>query len=518
MRATSKLAVTTLLSTLVACGSSSNTSDDGGSPDGPSGPDATSGVDSAARQDAQSGSDSPAGVDSTSWTDAASGTDSSGKDAPSGADATDAAAGNDASGDAGHRGDAAAPDAATLGIDPPMGWSSWSFVRFDPTESVIEAQAKALQNSGLSDHGYRYINIDDYYYLNPSTQVDTNGRWVVDSAKFPNGMAAVASYVHGLGLKFGMYLTPGIPVAAVTQNTPIEGTTYHAADIAVAGSYEINYNFGDTVMQYIDYSKPGAQAFIDSWANLLASYGVDYVKIDGVGSFDIPDVQAWSTALKSSGRVIHLELSNRLSINDATTWASLSNGWRIDGDIECYCPFGNSYPLTSWGNVSGRFGDDPPWQPFSGRGARNDLDSIEVGNGDNDGLAPAERQTQLSLWALAASPLLLGVDLTNLDSGDLALLTNDEVVAVDQAGVAAKQLVSGNAQVWVAAEPDGSFAVGLFNLGGGATSMTIPWSDVGISGSATVRDLWAQMDLGSFTGSFTTSVASHAVALLRIQP
>jgi hypothetical protein len=399
-----------------------------------------------------------------------------------------------------------------------MGWSSWSFLRQNPTESVIEAQAKALYDSGLSDHGYRYANIDDYYYLNPSTNVDANGRWVVDSGKFPNGMAAVATFVHGLGLSFGMYLTPGIPVAAVTQNTPIENTTYHAADIAIAGSYEINYNFGDQVMQYIDYSKPGAQQFIDSWASLLASYGVDYVKIDGVGSFDIPDVQAWSTALKNSGRAIHLELSNRLNINDASTWAALSNGWRIDGDIECYCPFGSSYPLTSWGNVSGRFADDPPWQPFSAPGARNDLDSIEVGNGDNDGLAVVERQTQLSLWALGASPLILGVDLTNLDPGDLALLTNDEVIAVDQAGIAAKQLVSGNAQVWVATEPDGSFAVGLFNLGGATASLTIPWSDLGISGPADVRDLWAQMDLGSFTGSFATSVASHGVALLRIRP
>jgi alpha-galactosidase len=139
----------------------------------------------------------------------------------------DDASGNDASGDAGGRGDSAAPDAAALGIDPSMGWSSSSFVRQGPTQSVIEAQAKALHDSGLSDHGYKYANIDDYYYLNPSTNVDANGWWVVDSKKFPNGMAAVASFVHGLGLRFAMYLTPGIPVAAVTQNTPIKGTTYH---------------------------------------------------------------------------------------------------------------------------------------------------------------------------------------------------------------------------------------------------------------------------------------------------
>jgi hypothetical protein len=398
-----------------------------------------------------------------------------------------------------------------------MGWSSWSFVRRGPTEAVIEAQAQAMRDSGLSAHGYTYVNIDDFYYLDPTSNVDAYGRWVVDATKFPHGMGALASFVHGLGLKFGMYLTPGIPAAAVKQNTPIEGTSYHAADIAIAGTSENNYNFGANAMLYIDYSKPGAQEFINSWAKLLASYGVDYLKVDGVGSFDLPDVQAWSQALKTSGRAIHFELSNSLDIHFASSWGFLSNGWRIDGDVECYCSAG-SYPLTSWNNVSARFTDDAPWQMFSGPGARNDLDSIEVGNGDNDGLVAPERQTQLSLWALAASPLLLGVDLTALDPGDLALLTNDEVIAVDQAGVAARQLTGGDTQVWVANEPDGSLAVGLFNLGPSAAAITVQWSDLGIGGSAKVRDLWAQKDLGAMTGAFTANVASHGVTLVRIRP
>ena len=264
-------------------------------------------------------------------------------------------------------------------------------------------------------------------------------------------MAATASFVHNLGLKFGMYMTPRIPVAAVNQNTPIEGTTYHAADNAVKGSYEINYNFGNSAMLYIDYSKPGAQPFINSWAALLASYGVDYLKIDGVGSFNIPDVQAWS----------HFELSNNLSKANGATWAMLANGWRIDGDIECYCS-----TLTTWNNVSSRFNDVLGWQQFSHAGARNDLDSLEIGNGNNDGITTDERRTQMTLWTLSAAPLLLGTDLTNLDAGDLSMLTNDEVIAIDQAGVAAQQIVGGNTQVWSATQPDGSLAVGLFNLGG----------------------------------------------------
>ncbi len=460
-----------------------------------------------------SASDAAAPIDATVGTDARAPTGaSSGADAPS-------ASSDGAAGDAGDAGP------STLGLDPPMGWSSWSFIRNNPTEASIHAQAQALHDSKLSAHGYVFVNIDDFYYENPSQTVDPNGRWAVDAAKFPSGMTALATFVHGLGLKFGMYMTPGVPAAAVSQNTPIEGTTYHAADIALvvggAGSTqyqsENNYNFGANTMLYIDYSKPGAQAFIDSWANLFASYGVDYLKLDGVGDFDLPDVQAWSKAIAQSGRTIHFELSNALAQSSGATWAMLANGWRIDGDVECYCS-STSDPLTSWGNVSARFKDVLGWQPFSHPFARNDLDSLELGNGDNDGLTPVERQSQMSLWALSAAPLLLGSDLTSLELGDLAFLMNDEVIAIDHAGIPAKQVTGGDAQVWVSAEPDGSLAVGLFNLGTAAAAVTAQWSDLGLTGAAKVRDVWARADLGSFTGSFQTTLDPHAVALLRITP
>ena len=191
-------------------------------------------------------------------------------------------------------------EANGVALTPQMGWSSWSFVRNNPTETNIEAQARAMHDSGLVSHGYSYVNIDDFYYLNPANTVDAYGRWVTDSGRFPNGMAAVANYVHGLGEKFGMYLTPGIPVAAYNQNTPIQGTSYHARDIVSnTSSYEANYNFGNGAMYYIDYGKnpTAAQAFLNSWANELASWGVDYLKLDGVGDGDVGDIQHWSQAL-----------------------------------------------------------------------------------------------------------------------------------------------------------------------------------------------------------------------------
>jgi alpha-galactosidase len=485
---------------LAMCGQSSSSTGGGGSTNAGSGGDAGLGIPGG---DAGEGTVEP---------DAGSGK----SDAGGGKLGDESDGGGDSEEGGGSHRDASPPDAGgnVLGLDPLMGWSSWSFVRNHPTESLIEAQAKALAASGLPAHGFVYVNIDDFYYMNPGATVDEYGRWVVDATKFPDGMGAVASYIHNLGLKFGMYLTPGIPAAAVNQNTPIEGTSYTAGSIGISGESENNYNFGGGVMYYIDYTKPGAQEFINSWANLLASYGVDYIKLDGVGSFDIPDVQAWSQALKATGREIHFELSNSLALADATTWAKLANGWRIDGDVECYCS-----TLTNWDHVSKRFADDAPWQPYSAPGARNDLDSLEVGNGNNDGLTPDERKTQMSLWSLAASPLTLGVDLTNLDFGDLALLTNDEVIAVDQAGVAATQVSNANdTQVWAAVEPDGSFAVGLFNLGSASAAITVNWSDLQISGMAAVRDLWNHVDLGSSSGSFSSTVDPHGVTLVRITP
>lgn len=406
---------------------------------------------------------------------------------------------------------------------PTLGWSSWSYVRNHPTAAAIEAQAKAMSTSGLVAAGYTYVNIDDFSYLDPATTVDSYGRWVTDPATFPGGMAPVASYVHGLGEKFGMYLTPGIPVAAYQQNTPIEGTTYHARDIVSdTSAYETNYNYGSGRMYYIDYAKnpAAAQAYLNSWADELASWGVDYVKIDGVGDGDIPDVAHWSQALNQTGRTIRLELSNSLDVKNAATWQQDANGWRIDGDIECYCGAGGSvYPLTSWSRVASRFTDVVPWIGDGVPGGWNDLDSVEVGNGSDDGLTTDERRTQLTLWAIENSPLVLGTDLTHLDAGDLALLTDPEVLAVDQAGHPARPVDrTTQQQVWTAPNGDGSYTVALFNLSGGAASVGVDWPEVGFSGTAAVRDLWARTDLGSFTGRFSTTLPAHGAALLRVTP
>jgi hypothetical protein len=410
------------------------------------------------------------------------------------------------------------------GAKPALGWSSWSFVRRNPTAQTIEAQAKALKDSGLARNGFVYANVDDFWYECPGSQgpnVDGFGRWVTDPAKFPpsgdrNGVQVVADYVHSLGLKFGLYVTPGISQQAVARNTPIQGTSYHAADIATTTT-EANYNCGGMVG--IDYAKPGAQQFVDSWADQFAGWGIDYLKIDGVGTPDIGDVRAWSQALRQTGRPVHLELSNSLDINNAATWKELSDGWRTGGDIECYCgPNGSSYPLTTWSSLTSRFDQVAAWAPYGGPGGYNDYDSLEIGNGADDGLTPDERRTQMSLWSLAASPLFLGTDLTHLDPADLGMLKNADVLAVDQDGIDARRISADTAsQVFAKTEPGGDAVVGLFNTGSAPREVATTAAALGLPGARdyALRDLWSGRTTES-AGRIAADVPPHGVALYRV--
>ncbi|HXW81527.1 MAG TPA: glycoside hydrolase family 27 protein [Acidimicrobiales bacterium] len=426
---------------------------------------------------------------------------------------------------------AASAEENGVGLSPAMGWSSWSFLRTDPTAAKVEAEARAMVASGLSKVGYRYVNLDDFWYICPGSQgpaVDRYGRWVPNS-HFPpspnggNGIEVVADYVHSLGLKFGLYVTPGISKQAVEKNTPILGPEgkpdgYTARQIAEPSVTEHNYNCGGMVG--INYRARGAQDFIDSWADEFASWGVDYLKLDGVGSFDIPDVEAWSRALRQAGRPVHLELSNSLNINYAPVWEKYANGWRTGGDIECYScdTSGTSYPLTDWANVAARFSEVAKWRPFGEPGAFNDYDSIEVGNDGNDGLSLPERQTQLSLWALASSPLILGTDLTHLGPTDLALLEDTAVIAVDQDGVDASRVAeTSTSQIFAKTERGGDVVVGLFNTGGRSALVSTTVGKLGMARCSVyeVDDLWSHKVTRS-TGTIGADVVSHGVALYRV--
>jgi len=412
---------------------------------------------------------------------------------------------------------------------PVLGWSSWSFLRKHPTAAQMKAQALALHNSGLQKIGYEYVNLDDFWYQCPGPQgpnVDPYGRWMTDSSRFPaqgdtDGIKVVADYIHSLGMKFGTYVTPGISRQAVSRNTPIKGTSYTAAQIADASVEENNYNCKGMVR--INYNKPGAQEYTNSWVNMLAAWGVDYIKIDGMKNSNAPDVKAWSNAIRQSGRPMVLDVTQgNFTSAIAPTLMKYANQWEFAPDVECYrCEKGgSSYPLTSWAEVAKRFNYVAEWQSYAGPGAFNDYDSIEIGNGSNDGLTPVERQTQISLWALGAAPLILGVDLTQLDPTDLQkYLENSTVLAVDQDSIAAKRVLNtANQQVFAKRESNGDAIVGLFNTGGKAEVVSVPASTVDLpenESGYSLHDLWTGETKTSST--ISAVVPSHGVVLYRVR-
>lgn len=412
---------------------------------------------------------------------------------------------------------------------PVLGWSSWSFLRKHPSAAKLEAQARALKESGLQKLGYHYVNLDDFWYPCPGKQgpdVGPDGLWVTDTSKFPaqgdtNGIKVLADYLHGMGMKFGIYVTPGISKQAVSKNTPIKGTHYTAAQIAEPSVKQDNYNCGGMVK--INFDKPGAQEFINSWADMLAGWGVDYIKLDGTKNSNVADVKAWSNAIRQSGRPMVLDVTQGSYTQAiAPTLRKYANQYEFAPDVECYrCEKGHgSYPLTDWAHMANRFNFVAEWQPVAGPGGFNDYDSIEIGNGSNDGLTPTERQTQLSLWALGSAPLILGVDLTHLDQADMKLLKNTEVLAVDQDSIAAKRVLnSGNQQVFAKVEPNGDAIVGLFNTGGSTEKVSIQASAVGLHENEhgySARNLWTGKTEKT-GGTISATVPSHGVALYRVK-
>jgi alpha-galactosidase len=408
-----------------------------------------------------------------------------------------------------------------LAQKPFMGWSSYSLQVYNNdginwvTADRVKAQSDAM-HSTLQSHGYNYINIDAGW----SGGIDAYGRPVPKSALYPNGITDVINYVHNNGQKIGLYTIPGLPKDAYNANTPIFGTSCHAQDIVVlplttADYWNINYK--------IDFTKPCAQSYINSIADLFGSWGIDFLKFDSVtpgsGHNDTSidsrgDVAAWAQALAPHN--IWFEISWALDHNYVNTWKQYANGWRVDWDIECYC--GTGTQLTTWSNIARLFPDAAIWWRDAGPGGWNDFDSLNVGNGSMDGLTQDERKTAMSFWAISAAQLYIGNDMTNLDSYGIGLLTNDEVIAVNQAGRPAHPVSTAtDQQVWYANNGDGSYTVGLFNLGSSSATVSVNWSDIGLTGAATVRDLWTHTDLGSYNAGFSSvNLPPHGSQLLRV--
>jgi alpha-galactosidase len=421
---------------------------------------------------------------------------------------------------------------------PYMGWSSWSLIRDHPSEENIKAQADALIAAKLPASGYRYINIDDGW----SDGFDDHGIPKPNLDRFPGGMDGMAKYMHAHGLLFGIYLNPGITEKLYKQNPAIAGTNSHVADIT-----DITQPGSTRRNSYrIDFSKPAAAVYIHSQVKQFDAWGVDFIKFDfvGPGGGNLPadnreELRQWHTALAKASHPIWLELSNFLSIDQAPLWRATSNGWRIENDIECYgcdkatdATKGN---LTQWSKVVVRFADLVRWIPYAGPGSAagggwNDLDTLELGNGDKDGLTPAERQTMFTLWAISCAPLYLGSDLTRMDAADLALITNRDLIAIDQAGAPARpldiqHLRNKPQQAWMTTYPDGSAVLALFNLDAVAATIKVNWSEIdtlrdthfaGAGQAAKLQDLFPGEPVGSDGTSVSVSLGAHASRVFRV--
>jgi hypothetical protein len=461
------------------------------------------------------------------------------------------------------------------GQTPVMGWSGWSFLRLGADSAQVEGEARGLVSTGLAAAGYRYVNIDDGWYQCPGPQgpnVDANGRWVVNTATYPNvgsenGVQALAAYVHSLGLKFGIYETPGISSQAVAQNTPILGTSYTADQIATSKP-DNNYNCGGMVG--INYKAPGAQAYVDSVVDELASWGVDYIKLDGITNGNGADIKAWRAAIEQSGRPMVLNITQgSYTIKIAPLLKQYANQWEFTPDIEINGPDEGSanacnappftgclsvFPLTSYAHWSDRFGAVAQWQPYGGPGGFNDYDSIEVGDGSADsGMSLAASESQLSLWALGSAPLILGSDLTTAVTNaygtstgvtrrDFRLLTNRQVIRVDQDAIDASRIaVTGTPgrktpgdQVFAKVDKRGDGIVGLFNTTTARSSAPVTISTtaaaIGLPPDPhgyLVQDLWGGQSVVvggatffriSSAGVIQATVPAEGAALYRVIP
>ncbi len=376
-----------------------------------------------------------------------------------------------------------------IALTPPMGWNSWNCWGPAIDEEKIRDAADAMVHSGLACHGWTYINIDDGWQgrrLPPEYALHAKDR-------FPD-MKALAACVHGLGLKLGIYSTP--------WKTSYAGYTGGSADLDDGRVTKKAHAFG-------------AVSFEDADARRFAAWGIDYLKYDWKPN-DVLHARRMADALRAAGRDIVFSLSNTAPFELAREWPRLANCWRTTGDL-----------ADTWASVSGVGFSQDRWRPFAGPGHWNDPDMLvigQVGWGPSlrpTALTPNEQVTHISLWCLLAAPLLLGCDLEDLDDFTLNLLTNDEVLAVNQDPLgrqAARAAVDGPLEVWAKDTEDGSKAVGLFNRDSRPRTVTVRWSDLGIAGPHAVRDLWRQKTLGVFDGRFSARVLVHGVVLVRIAP
>lgn len=411
---------------------------------------------------------------------------------------------------------------------PPMGWNSWDCFGTGVTEAQVRENADYMA-AHLKRHGWSIVTVDiDWclphakgwnYVPNAELAMDAYGRVQPTPDRFPSadggkGFKPLADAIHAQGLKFGVHMLRGIPRKAVERNLPILGTNLHAADIADRNSI-CRWN---PDMYGVDMAKPGAQAYYDSIAKMLATWGVDFLKVDDLSAptYHRSEVEAIRLALDKCGRKIVLSTSpgaTPLAIGEHV--AAHANMWRVSDDF-----------WDSWPALKEQFERLDHWTPFRGPGHWPDADMLPLGavrQGQNNAwtnFTHDEQQTLLSLWSIARSPLILGGHLPKNDDFTLQLITNDEVLAVDQHSANNRQLWRRGDQIaWIADVPRSRDKyLAIFNAAdtGAPQTINVDLAEIGFAGPVKVRDLWKRTELGPQAEQISVTLSPHCAALYRV--
>ncbi|HEX6803983.1 MAG TPA: glycoside hydrolase family 27 protein [Terriglobales bacterium] len=376
------------------------------------------------------------------------------------------------------------PVSKGLALTPPMGWNTWNKFGCNVSDELVRGMADAMVKSGMKDAGYQYVVIDDCWQVSR----DDHGNIVVDPQRFPHGMKAVADYVHSLGLKFGIYSDAG---TGTCQKRP-----------------------GGLGHEYQD-------------ALMYASWDVDYLKYDWCNTLPGQDAKASYAnirqALEASGRPIVLSICE-WGKHQPWLWGEEVGGnlWRTTDDIQDRWAGKKNWPHGGCcsNGVVDIIDENAPLYSYAGPGHWNDPDMLEVGNG---GMTTTEYRSHFSMWAILAAPLMAGNDLRSMTPETHDILTNPEVIAIDQdrLGIQGRRVwKDGDLEIWSKPMRDGSRAVVLLNRGESPHEIPLSWEQIGYPAhlSAAVRDLWTHRDLGKFSGKFSAPVERHGVVVVRVTP
>jgi len=422
-----------------------------------------------------------------------------------------------------------------LAATPPMGWNSWDSYGTTISESDFKANAKWFADH-LKAFGWQYVVVDmEWFVTNPTPEgnsknsqfsLDEHGRYSPDVKRFPSsannsGFKPIADYVHSLDLKFGIHILRGIPKQAVERNLPIEGSEYHAADAAdTSDTCPWNPdNFG------LDAAKPAGQAYYDSIAHLYASWDVDFVKVDCISSrpYKGEEIRMLSTALRKTGHPIVLSLSpGAAPIEKLEEMRKYANLWRISDDVWDLWHSTVDYPQ----GLGDQFPRIAKWAGLGQPGGWPDADMLPVGYlGPAPGWGKArdtrlthdEQRTLLTLWCMFRSPLMIGANLPRSDAWTTSLLTNPEVIAVDQHSKGNRLLLSTSTTVeWLAQSESGDdHYLAIFNLDEREQKVDFAWHEELKRAKYKARDLWERKDLGT-SSSISVTLAPHGCVLYRL--